>query len=178
MSTPYNQTLAPCGTPNARRRHARKNETCETCGPLKHRLPPAPCGTRGAKDRHRRNNETCTTCGTPATRTPAPCGTPGAYRRHLRHGEPIDQACAQAARDKTNNRRRDRRKTPARAYTTTPLQDLIENITFLLNAGEGTGRILQATGYTGREDALRERLRGHGHGHLATRILNPWELAA
>ena len=178
MSVPYNQTLAPCGTANARRRHARKNETCEACGPLQKRSPLAPCGTRGAKERHRRRGETCTAC-TPKRKPQqlAPCGTPTAYRRHLRNGQPIDEACAQAARDKTAAYRRAKGIVP-RAYTNKPLPELLEEITFLLNAGEGTARLLAAIGYTGREAALRERLRQHGHTHLANRILNPWELAA
>lgn len=33
-----------------------------------------------------------------------PCGTAAAYRRHVRRGEPVDDACAQAARDQKNGR--------------------------------------------------------------------------
>ena len=33
-----------------------------------------------------------------------PCGTPAAYRRHLRNSEPVDELCAQAARDQKNAR--------------------------------------------------------------------------
>lgn len=33
------------------------------------------------------------------------CGTPAAYRRHKRKGEPVDEACAQAARDQKNTRK-------------------------------------------------------------------------
>jgi hypothetical protein len=33
------------------------------------------------------------------------CGTPAAYRRHKRKGEPVDEACAQAARDQKNVRK-------------------------------------------------------------------------
>ena len=33
-----------------------------------------------------------------------PCGTAAAYRRHVRRGEPVDAACAQAARDQKNDR--------------------------------------------------------------------------
>lgn len=38
----------------------------------------------------------------------APCGQYGAYRRHLRHGEPIDAACAEAARKQWRDRDRAR----------------------------------------------------------------------
>jgi hypothetical protein len=69
-----------------------------------------------------------------------------------------------------------RKRTP---YNRTPTPDLIEDITFLLNAGEGEQRILTATGYTGREQALKARLQKHGQTHLYHRITNNhWELAA
>lgn len=34
----------------------------------------------------------------------APCGTITAYQRHKRRQEPVDEACAQAARDQKNKR--------------------------------------------------------------------------
>lgn len=34
----------------------------------------------------------------------APCGTAAAYRRHKRRGEPVDDACAVAARQQKNER--------------------------------------------------------------------------
>lgn len=34
----------------------------------------------------------------------APCGSFTAYKRHKRKGEPVDEACAQAARDQKNER--------------------------------------------------------------------------
>lgn len=37
-------------------------------------------------------------------RSLAPCGTAAAYRRHKRRGEPVDDACAAAARDQKNQR--------------------------------------------------------------------------
>lgn len=37
-------------------------------------------------------------------REPAACGTFTAYKRHKRNGEPVDEACAQAARDQANDR--------------------------------------------------------------------------
>jgi hypothetical protein len=59
---------------------------------------------------------------------------------------------------------------------TTP--ELINEITFLLNAGEGEARILQAVGYVGRNKALRDRLHKANRHDLANRVLNPWDLAA
>lgn len=38
-----------------------------------------------------------------------PCGTAAAYRRHVRRGEPVDELCAQAARDQKNGRVAERR---------------------------------------------------------------------
>lgn len=37
-------------------------------------------------------------------RPPAPCGTFSAYKRHKRKGEPVDDACAEAARNQKNDR--------------------------------------------------------------------------
>lgn len=42
-------------------------------------------------------------------RSPAPCGTFTAYKRHKRLGEPVDGACAQAARDQVNDRNASKR---------------------------------------------------------------------
>lgn len=38
-------------------------------------------------------------------RPPAPCGSFTAYKRHKRNEEPVDEACAQAARDQKNDRK-------------------------------------------------------------------------
>lgn len=43
----------------------------------------------------------------------APCGTPAAYRRHRRRGEPVDDACAAAAREQKNSRTRAKRQETA-----------------------------------------------------------------
>jgi hypothetical protein len=107
-------------------------------------------------------------------RTLKPCGTRAAYDRHTKEKTPYCDPCRQARREY-----RGQTKGKPRPNTNhTPTKDLLEEITFLLNAGEGTARILAATGYTGREKALRDRLAKHGQTHLANRILNPWELAA
>lgn len=41
--------------------------------------------------------------------TLAPCGSFTAYKRHKRNGEPVDEACAQAARDQKNVRAAEKR---------------------------------------------------------------------
>lgn len=43
----------------------------------------------------------------------AECGTFTAYKRHKRNGEPIDEACAQAARDQRGERRAAEREAAA-----------------------------------------------------------------
>ena len=48
-------------------------------------------------------------------RQPAPCGTFTAYKRHARKGEPVDDACAQAARDQKNERSQKQRAEGAAA---------------------------------------------------------------
>lgn len=47
------------------------------------------------------------------TRPLAPCGTFTAYKRHKRRGDPVDDACAQAARDQKNSRKRAEREQTA-----------------------------------------------------------------
>lgn len=46
-------------------------------------------------------------------RDPAPCGSFTAYKRHKRKGEPVDEACAQAARDQKNERVEAKRESTA-----------------------------------------------------------------
>ncbi|OZB87552.1 MAG: hypothetical protein B7X41_12710 [Microbacterium sp. 14-71-5] len=57
----------------------------------------------------------------------APCGTPAAYRRHRRRGEPVDDACAAAAREQKNSRVRGKREKVAAvvaiAVTEAPADD-------------------------------------------------------
>ena len=121
---------------------------------------PAPCGTETAKRRHKRNNETCPNC--PPTRKPlAPCGTYMALKRHRKNGQTCETCTAAVTQ-----------RNP------TPLPDLIEDITFLLNAGEGEHAIVKATGYTGRANTLRDRLNKSGNQDIANRVFNAWELAA
>ena len=43
----------------------------------------------------------------------AECGTFTAYKRHKRNGEPVDDACAQAARDQANERNAGKRVSEA-----------------------------------------------------------------
>lgn len=176
--TPKPQQVSPCGTANARRRHARNNEQCNACGPIVGRTAPAPCGTRQAAKRHKRFGETCTICPTIGDRQPVqPCGTPGAWRRHKRRNETPCKPCTEAIRASNRERKQKANNHKPRPEIPT-IQNLTEEIVFLLNAGEGTHRILNATGYTGRERALRSLLHKHGHHDLANRVLNPWELAA
>jgi hypothetical protein len=107
-------------------------------------------------------------------KTLKPCGTASAYKRHHARGEPVDEACKEAHRQEDAQRRQTKGITPR-----IPTPDLIEDITFLLNAGEGEHAILKATGYTGRHKALKARLQKHGQTHLYHRITNNhWELAA
>jgi len=106
---------------------------------------------------------------------PQPCGTHAAYKRHKAHGEQACEPCDQARRDYDTARRR------ARGIKPTPTQgvnDLVEDITFLLRCGEGEHAILKATGYHGRANTLRMRLNRYGHHNLAIQIFNQWELAA
>jgi hypothetical protein len=137
-----------------------------------------PCGTEAARRRHAANNQTCETCGPRKTRPePQPCGTPAAFQRHRRHGEQPCEPCRVAFRAYDANKRR---KTPGTTQprSETNLTELLNEIRFLINAGEGEHRILQATGYEGRAKSLRCRLTKAGHHNLAQAVFNTWELAA
>lgn len=172
MSTP-----APCGSHNALRRHKRRGETCTTCETLfaaarQKRL--VPCGTEAARRRHRTSGETCTTCDAKFKRPDLlPCGTPAAFRRHKRRGEDPCEPCTTAHRAADAARRRSE-GVPARTTT----EDLIQEIQFLLNAGEGEHRILTALGYQDRPNTLKSRLYRANRHDLITQIFNTWELAA
>lgn len=173
------RTIHPCGTWQSRRRHKRNGETCQACD-IQAATPrpatrdtPAPCGTTTARQRHKRNGETCNECG--PERTLKPCGTVAAAKRHRVHGEKPCDLCLQAERDRSEA---DRRAKGSKPTNTIPTADLIEELRFLLNAGEGEHRILQAVGYAGRAGTLRSRLTQAGEHTLAAQILNPWDLAA
>lgn len=99
-----------------------------------------------------------------------PCGTRAAYKRGCRC-----TPCSEARRVYDAEHRRKAGIKPRDSMTTT---EVIQEIEFLLNAGEGEHRILTATGYLGREKTLRGRLVKAGHPDLALRVLNSWELAA
>jgi hypothetical protein len=175
--TPPPPKQSPCGSYNARRRHKRRGETCETCGTHANRL--APCGTEAARRRHQANKQTCDTCGPINYSRPAPqpCGTPAAFQRHKRHGQEPCDPCRVAYRAADAAKRRKNPATTA-PRSETNLNDLLTEIRFLLNAGEGEHRILQATGYEGRAKSLRCRLTKAGHHDLAAQVFNTWELAA
>ncbi|MFE4229160.1 hypothetical protein ACFRJ8_14875 [Arthrobacter sp. NPDC056886] len=102
-----------------------------------------------------------------------PCGTYAAYRRHHQAGEPPCEPCTTANREYRANLRR-----ANGINANTKAADLIEDITFLLNAGEGEHAILKATGYTNNPASLQRRLQKHGRNDLYNRVVNNWELAA
>jgi hypothetical protein len=104
-----------------------------------------------------------------------PCGTRAAYRRHRALNQQPCEPCTTANTAHSANERR-KKGIPERTQTTTA--DLIEDIEFLLKAGEGECAILKATGYQGRTHSLRDRLSKAGRADLGTRIFNGWELAA
>lgn len=135
---------------------------------------PAPCGTYTARRRHRRRGETCATCGN--GKELQPCGTYGAYRRHRKAGEDACGPCHAAFLEYDRERRAGRGAVAAKPFLPSPV--LIEEIRFLLNAGEGQQRIVTAMGYEGRAGVLRDRLYKLGEANLAQSIFAPWELAA
>ena len=174
--------LAPCGTRAAKQRHRNNGESCDVCAMTGGRVIHE-CGTWQSRRRHARNNETCTVCDAskPVTKepraprepkTPQPCGTAAAVKRHRYNNEPVCDLCRQADRERGETARREK-GIPERIT----IEDLIQEIRFLINAGEGEHRILQATGYVGRGHSLRTRLGKAGQHQLANQIFG-YELAA
>jgi hypothetical protein len=188
------QMVHECGTWQSRRRHKRNNETCTVCdatkpAPKEPKEPNtprelAPCGTPSAKRRHRNRGETCTTCTTPK---PAPHPTQPQTPPTLRHRSGVAgwfavclvafECCCtdgyrQHARERAQTARR-QKGIPERISNA----DFIEELEFLLNAGEGEKRILEALGYQGRAHTLHQRLYRTKRHDLATRIFG-YELAA
>jgi len=133
----------------------------------------APCGTIAARRRHKKHGETCEPC-TPKPLQLQPCGTPAAYKRHYKNGETPCEPC-HTAHLKADEQYR--RRKGMKATNHTPIQDLIDEILFLLHCGEGEHAILKATGYQTRPGSLRDRLQRHGRTDLYNRITN-YELAA
>jgi hypothetical protein len=179
-----------CGEYRGAMRHRRRGENyCEPCraataaydsarktSQRRPRTNLAPCGTRAARRRHKDHNETCTTCGPINPRPePQPCGTPAAYQRHKRHGETPCEPCRTAYRQADAAKRRKPTTTPR---SETNLNELLTEIRFLLNAGEGEHRLLTATVYQRRAKTLRCRLTKAGQHDLANQIFYNWELAA
>ena len=151
MSRPHNtRTPAPCGTWTARRRHARNNQTCETCHAAK-----AP-KTVPAK---------------PAPRQLKPCGTNAAYQRHRRRNEHCE-TCLTAQRDRDQANRRAKGIPPRLTNA-----EFISELEFLISCGEGEQRILKALGYENRLHALHQRLYRTNRHDLAQQIFG-WDLAA
>jgi len=134
---------------------------------------PAPCGTAQARRRHKRKNETCQACAD--TLKLQPCGTPAAYRRHQRANQTPCEPCTDAYRAAKEKQRRRQGIQPRNTLTT---DELVHEIRFLLQCGEGEHRILQAIGYAGRWKTLRGRLVQAGYGDVADQVVLPWELVA
>ena len=103
-----------------------------------------------------------------------PCGTPAAYKRHYTRGEPVDEACRQANNEYATNKRRAKGSQPR--PTTIDAQNVIEEIVFLLNCGEGEHAILQATGR--QPKTIKRLLHRANRADLIPRIFQHWDLAA
>jgi hypothetical protein len=171
-------------------RHRRRGENyCEPCrveaaaydrdrktSQRRPRTNLAPCGTRAARRRHKdRNEPPCTTCQAATRPEPKlqPCGTVAADRRHRRNGEPVCDPCRKAA----TQERKKYMPEPTHPRNTLTTPEIIEEVRFLLNCGEGEHAILTALGYVGREKTLQCRLRKAGHQNLNVQLFG-WELAA
>ena len=111
---------------------------------------------------------------------PMPCGTRAAYKRGCRC-QPCVTACQEvdrAYRQRVNAAKPPKTTNNWSTRSNISINELVQEIRFLLNAGEGEHRILVATGYLGRERQLKGRLNKAGHHNLTAAIFNQWDLAA
>lgn len=109
-----------------------------------------------------------------------PCGTYGAAKRHQNRKEDMCDPCREAYNDARREIERKRRLAKGQIPRLPSLKpaDLLAEVQWLLNAGEGEQRILEATLYTGRPEALRQRLWDLKRPDLAAQIFTPWDIAA
>lgn len=98
-----------------------------------------------------------------------------AYKRHLAHNQPVDPPCLEANREYEAARRQARGATRKTGMNS---RELVSEIEFLLKAGEGSHRILTATGYVRNPGSLKDRLRRAGRTDLTERVLRMEEMAA
>jgi len=81
------------------------------------------------------------------------CGTENGYRHHTKRVEITCQPCRTAWNDR------------CKKYLPQPspkIDEVIAEIEWMRSLGQGSGYILKAIGYTGREESLRARLQKWG----------------
>ena len=91
------------------------------------------------------------------------CGTTRGYRKHCKMGELKCQPCRSAKTLHDNELRGTR---PA-----LKTDELVAEIEWMLQLNQGSGYILQAIGYAGKEATLDTRLQRNGHKDLSRRLL-------
>ena len=92
------------------------------------------------------------------------CGTPAGYRAHTKRVEERCQPCKEAW---TIRCRQYTKPTP----TLPTAAEVIAEIEWMLSLNQGSGYILKAIDYTGRENRLRDRLSRTGRIDLYNRLL-------
>jgi len=92
------------------------------------------------------------------------CGTPAGYRAHTKRVEERCQPCKEAW---TVRCRKYTKPTP----TLPTAAEVIAEIEWMLSLNQGSGYILKAIGYTGREDSLRARLQKWGRLDVYHRLI-------
>jgi len=98
------------------------------------------------------------------------CGTPAGYRAHRKRDEDRCQPCLTAWNDRCEK---------YRPEPTPKINEVIAEIEWMLSLNQGSGYILKAIGYTGREDSLRARLQKWGRLDLYRRLcMMEYEAAA
>jgi hypothetical protein len=91
------------------------------------------------------------------------CGTPAGYRAHTKRVEERCQPCKEAWTIRC-------RKYTKTAPTLPTAAEVIAEIEWMLSLNQGSGYILKAIGYTGREEQLRSRLQKWGRMDVYRRL--------
>jgi hypothetical protein len=91
------------------------------------------------------------------------CGTELGYRTHTKRVEERCQPCKEAWTIRC-------RKYTKPAPTLPTVDEIVAEIEWMLSLNQGSGYILKAIGYTGREDSLRSRLQKWGRMDVYRRL--------
>jgi hypothetical protein len=98
------------------------------------------------------------------------CGTPQGYWQHEKRKE---HPCDPCKADRLHRRNARKGTTPKLT-----IEEVVTEIQWMLKLNQGSGYIIHALGYTGRETSLATRLQRNGHHALSSQLFNMEDQAA